>query len=121
MISWAVDEEEELVNEPASKARLADVHITTDEDISKGTYSIEDVVLPLPGSQIKYPTHSTAEVLRCPVCDTRAGILDPLQPPCLSRRVLQERLRCTTLARHQHEVIKICRREYVGTKREVGI
>ena len=50
------------MDEPASKARLADVHVVTKEDIAKSTYTIEDVVLPLPGSQIKYPAHSTAEV-----------------------------------------------------------
>lgn len=53
------------MDEPASKSRLADVHVATEEDISNGTYSIEDVVLPLPGTQIKYPAHSTAEVHRC--------------------------------------------------------
>ena len=50
------------MDEPASKARLADIHVVTEEDLANGTYTIEDVVLPLPGSQIKYPAHSTAEV-----------------------------------------------------------
>ena len=56
----------EVLDEPASKARLANVHLVDEEDLSKGTYSIEDVVLPLPGSQMKYPSHQTSKVRKSP-------------------------------------------------------
>ena len=56
----------EVLDEPASKARLANVHLVDEEDLSKGTYSIEDVVLPLPGSQMKYPNHETSKVRKSP-------------------------------------------------------
>lgn len=37
------------------------VHVLSDEDISSGRYSIEDVALPLPGYDIRYPEHAVVE------------------------------------------------------------
>lgn len=37
------------------------VHVLSDEDISSGRYSIEDVALPLPGYDVRYPEHSVAD------------------------------------------------------------
>lgn len=45
-----------------SAGRLAAVHTVTAADVAAGTYGIADVVLPLPGSRIRYPEHSTAQV-----------------------------------------------------------
>ncbi len=48
---------------------LATVHVVSDEEAAAGMYSIDDVVLPLPGSCISYPEHATAQVLdRRPRC-----------------------------------------------------
>ena len=41
---------------------LAAVHVVTEEEAANGAFAIDDVVLPLPGSCITYPQHSTAEV-----------------------------------------------------------
>ena len=43
---------------------LAAVHVVSEEEAAAGMYSIDDVVLPLPGSCISYPEHATAQVLR---------------------------------------------------------
>ena len=46
---------------------LAAVHVVSDDEAAAGMYSVDDVVLPLPGSCISYPKHATAQVLhRCP-------------------------------------------------------
>ena len=45
-------------------AALAAVHEVTAEEAAAGAFSIEDVVLPLPGVEVRYPGHGTAEVYR---------------------------------------------------------
>lgn len=40
-----------------------EVHALTEADIAAGTYSIEDVVMPLPGCEVKYPAHECGEPL----------------------------------------------------------
>lgn len=42
--------------------RLAAVHVVTAEEAAAGTYDVADVVLPLPGSRVRYPEHDTAQV-----------------------------------------------------------
>ena len=42
---------------------LAAVHVVSEEEAAAGVFSIDDVVLPLPGSCISYPEHATAQVL----------------------------------------------------------
>jgi hypothetical protein len=37
-------------------------HVITQEEAASARFSIDDVVLPLPGARIRYPDHSTAEV-----------------------------------------------------------
>lgn len=44
-----------------SSARRAIVHVVTAEEASSCAYNIQDVVLPLPGSQIQYPEYRDAE------------------------------------------------------------
>ena len=44
-----------------SSTRRAAVHVVTEEEASSGAYSIQDVVLPLPGGQIQYPDYKEAE------------------------------------------------------------
>lgn len=39
-----------------------EVHVVTAAEAAAGTYSIDDVVLPLPGSQTRMPEHATAGV-----------------------------------------------------------
>lgn len=39
-----------------------EVKILTEDDIKSNKYSIEDVVLPLVGSRVKYPTNSSGEM-----------------------------------------------------------
>ena len=41
-----------------SSARLAAVHVVTEEEARSKAYSIQDVVMPLPGSQVQYPAYS---------------------------------------------------------------
>ena len=53
---------EEVVDAPASKSRLENVRRVTQEDVDVGKYTIEDVVLPLPGSQMIYPDNDTGKV-----------------------------------------------------------
>lgn len=38
-----------------ARARMEMVAVVAPEDVAKGRYSIEDVVLPLPGSEVQYP------------------------------------------------------------------
>ncbi len=37
------------------------MHVVTEEEARSGAYSIQDVVLPLPGGQIQYPEYKEAE------------------------------------------------------------
>ena len=45
-------------------SRLPQVHTVTADEAHAAAYSIDDVVLPLPGSRIRYPDHATAQVPR---------------------------------------------------------
>lgn len=45
-----------------SSGRLAAVHEVTPEEAEAGTFSIEQVVLPLPGKSTRTPGHAVAEV-----------------------------------------------------------
>ena len=45
-----------------STERLAAVHVVTAAEAAAGTFSIEDVVLPLPGAKVEYPQHESAQV-----------------------------------------------------------
>lgn len=46
----------------SSADRLAAVHVVTAEEAEQSVYSIDDVVLPLPGHKVVYPEHGTAAV-----------------------------------------------------------
>lgn len=56
----AEDDDEAAVEEAVAGVP----HVVTAEEAAAGTYSIDDVVLPLPGSESIYPTHATADVFR---------------------------------------------------------
>ena len=43
-------------------SRLPQVHLVTGDEARAATYSINDVVLPLPGCRICYPKHAIAQV-----------------------------------------------------------
>jgi hypothetical protein len=43
--------------------RLAAVHLVSAAEAAAGAFDVADVVLPLPGSRIRYPDHDTAQVL----------------------------------------------------------
>jgi tRNA pseudouridine13 synthase len=45
-------------NERDKHIKLPIVHVLTANDISKGLYSIDDVIMPLPGCDVAYPTHT---------------------------------------------------------------
>ena len=45
-----------------STGHLGAVHIVSKEEAESGAFSIDDVVLPLPGSCISYPQHTSAQV-----------------------------------------------------------
>ncbi|EFJ45168.1 hypothetical protein VOLCADRAFT_64047, partial [Volvox carteri f. nagariensis] len=44
--------------------RLSLVRLVTDADVAAGRYSVFDVVLPLPGTEVEYPAHETGEWIR---------------------------------------------------------
>jgi tRNA pseudouridine13 synthase len=50
--------------ESVSVGRMGDPHVVTEEDIKEGRYSIDDVVLPLPGTAVRYPENSTAALYK---------------------------------------------------------
>ncbi|CAL5229719.1 g13095 [Coccomyxa viridis] len=61
------DGENGVVAETSDKrttGHLATVHVVSEEEAAAGMYSIDDVVLPLPGSCISYPEHATAQIYR---------------------------------------------------------
>lgn len=43
---------------------LGEVHVVTAAEAAAGTFSIDDVVLPLPGHAVRLPGHATADVYR---------------------------------------------------------
>ncbi|KAK9818597.1 hypothetical protein WJX74_008127 [Apatococcus lobatus] len=50
------------VVEEGSALRRSSVHVVTAEEAATGKYSIDEVVLPLPGTNISLPKHDTAQV-----------------------------------------------------------
>eukprot|EP00879_Flechtneria_rotunda_P004747 GHRR01005016.1.p1 GENE.GHRR01005016.1~~GHRR01005016.1.p1 ORF type:complete len:819 (+),score=345.29 GHRR01005016.1:316-2772(+) len=46
-------------------SRLRSVHLVTADEVDSGRFSITDVVLPLPGSQVQYPQHAAGWELYC--------------------------------------------------------
>lgn len=60
-----------------ARARMGSVAVVTSEDVAKGRYSIEDVVLPLPGSEVQYPAWPRgARLGQCCVTDCRLSTLE---------------------------------------------
>ncbi|CAI5471578.1 unnamed protein product, partial [Closterium sp. Yama58-4] len=45
-----------------ARAEGEEVRVVNEEEAERGVYSIDQVVLPLPGCSIQYPTNSTAQV-----------------------------------------------------------
>ncbi len=52
------------------------VHVVTEEEAAAGTYTIEDVVLPIPGYRVQYPQHSTGDLYRT-LCAQEIGVEIP--------------------------------------------
>ncbi|BDA41229.1 Multisubstrate pseudouridine synthase 7 [Coccomyxa sp. Obi] len=46
------------------RGRISEAHVVTEEDAAAARFSIDQVVLPLPGCRIHYPRHDTAQVYR---------------------------------------------------------
>ncbi|CAL8462051.1 g1582 [Coccomyxa elongata] len=46
------------------RGRIPEAHLVTEEDAAAMRFSIDQVVLPLPGCRIQYPCHDTAQVYR---------------------------------------------------------
>ncbi|KAL0027136.1 hypothetical protein WJX79_009492 [Trebouxia sp. C0005] len=59
--SAEAEEESHANGGERSSARRAAVHVVTKEEACRGAYSIQDVVLPLPGGQIQYPEYKEVE------------------------------------------------------------
>ena len=58
-------DEEQQQQQPQERGRLAaEAHVVTEEEEAAARYSIDEVVLPLPGCRVEYPRHSTAQVSR---------------------------------------------------------
>lgn len=59
-----VDEADAAVAASAA-GRLAAVHVVTAEEVAEGKFTIQDVVLPLPGARVQYPKHEAGWELYC--------------------------------------------------------
>eukprot|EP00899_Mesostigma_viride_P015278 jgi/Mesvir1/23751/Mv25773-RA.5 len=46
------------------RTSVAAVKVVTQEDLTAGTFKVEDVVLPLPGKSVRYPNHEVAAVYK---------------------------------------------------------
>ena len=55
-----------------SSARRAAAHLVTAEEAASGAYMIDDVVLPLPGGQIRYPAYKDGSETSQQVCFCKA-------------------------------------------------
>lgn len=76
----AEEADEQLQQQPQERGRLAaEAHVVTEEEAASARYSIDEVVLPLPGCRVEYPRHSTAQVS----CTRRmsSGLLRRLSVP----------------------------------------
>lgn len=62
--SGAADKGEEGADEEEDPGSLPAVHVATAEEAAAGTWSVEDVVLPLPGCAVAYPSHDTGRIYR---------------------------------------------------------
>eukprot|EP00878_Enallax_costatus_P019895 GHUV01021006.1.p1 GENE.GHUV01021006.1~~GHUV01021006.1.p1 ORF type:complete len:667 (+),score=201.67 GHUV01021006.1:67-2067(+) len=72
-----VEADEADAAEAASAAsRLAAVHIVTEAEVAEGRFSIQDVVLPLPGGRVQYPQHNAGWKLYCQLA-AADGVLLP--------------------------------------------
>ncbi|EIE24990.1 tRNA pseudouridine synthase D [Coccomyxa subellipsoidea C-169] len=56
--------DEQLAQQPERGRLPAEAHVVTEEEAASARYSIDDVVLPLPGCRVQYPRHATAQVYR---------------------------------------------------------
>jgi len=59
-----------------AQARLPPVRVLTAADVASGAYSIDDVVLPLPGTRVTYPGHACGAALTVALL-ARLGLEDP--------------------------------------------
>ncbi|GLI60780.1 hypothetical protein VaNZ11_003012, partial [Volvox africanus] len=57
--------------------RLALVRLVTEADVEAGRYNIFDVVLPLPGTEAQYPTHSTGAWIRKTAAEVGVDLDNP--------------------------------------------
>ncbi|KAK9908622.1 hypothetical protein WJX75_000533 [Coccomyxa subellipsoidea] len=58
-------QQQQQQQQPQERGRLAaEAHVVTEEEAAAARYSIDEVVLPLPGCRVEYPRHSTAQVYR---------------------------------------------------------
>ncbi len=65
----------EAASSGAAERHKGSVHVVTESEAASGVYSMRDVVLPLPGWQIEYPQHASAQV-RPGACAALGGWCD---------------------------------------------
>ncbi|KAJ1413903.1 Pseudouridine synthase, TruD [Sesbania bispinosa] len=53
---------EDEVSGDTDEERYGDVKVVNAEDLNSGCYTIDDIILPMPGSRVIYPTNDIAEV-----------------------------------------------------------
>jgi len=53
-----VKHEAQLTKKPDSRIDDVEVHVVTEDDIARGTYEFTDVVLPMPGTAMRYPSNT---------------------------------------------------------------
>lgn len=59
------DQLDEDTSAASAAARLSSVHTVTEADAAEGRFSMQDVVLPLPGSRVLYPQHAAGWQFYC--------------------------------------------------------
>ncbi|GIL81040.1 hypothetical protein Vretifemale_10170 [Volvox reticuliferus] len=67
--------------------RLALARLATEADVEAGRYNIFDVVLPLPGTEAQYPTHSTGAWIRKTAAEAGVDLDNPVTTSATNREL----------------------------------
>eukprot|EP00899_Mesostigma_viride_P015275 jgi/Mesvir1/23749/Mv25773-RA.2 len=104
------------------RTSVAAVKVVTQEDLTAGTFKVEDVVLPLPGKSVRYPNHEVAAVYKRLARQDNVDLeawphsVRDFSLPALQgdyRCIIQKPLDVTwSLARYSHPEEKLCPTDY---------